>query len=121
MKEREQNIEIAKLRGWKVVGYGNLSGIEIDLVLDDPDGIRCFGSAFLPHYTSDLNSIQLAIRDLPEDEFDEFVDLLADMIACRNRVQMTDAYYLAVKATALELCEAFLNLKGKWCNNPLTP
>ena len=103
MTNQEINERVAKLCGWKprafCAGYYR----------DDFDGY----ALALPNYTESLDACREFLAQIDENDRAEF----SSIVTCMDRIGMAcdwEFYWAMITLTPLELCEAFLRLKGQW-------
>lgn len=117
MKNQEINERIAKLCGWekKPFVYGSMDEdckpIEITSIgwYKDGEGFRFFER----NYTESLDACREFINQLHGGDRDDFCSVVTSM----DKIDMaydSEVTWSLITLTPLELCEAFLRLKGQW-------
>jgi len=114
MTTEEIRIAVAELCGWTVIDgvYPRDCGY--------PPGHpqhKQEERAPLPNYPADLNACAEFEKTLTDEEFDRYVIILWDKIADTEEAQKPGRNALSCfvrGSTALQRCEAFLRVKGKW-------
>ncbi len=120
MTNQEINIAIAEEMGWTDVHFSLASFIESVLgercIIGIPPGCKVHKQA--PSYTSDLNAcaeMWLSLKTRHE-RFRFHEELRRAVINSGGHASSTDGDIdcCCENATALQRCEAFLRVKGKW-------
>ena len=128
MTDTEINIAIAELRGYKWVicncgtrrilmhpsRINHCSVWTGDLKITPDEGF----DFHLPRYTTSLDACAEFEAGLTDEEFRSYSEELCDLCGIGNPHYNPNLNYLEIRpliqASALQRCEAFLRLKGKW-------
>jgi hypothetical protein len=117
MTNQEINERVAKLCGWgkKPFVYGSMDENDNPIEITsnawhkDGEGFRCFER----NYAESLDACLEFINQLHGGDRDDFVSIVTSM----DRIGFaydSEVYWALITLTPLELCEAFLRMKGQW-------
>ena len=117
MTNQEINERVAKLCGWekKPFVYGSMDENDNPIEITsnawhkDGEGFRLFERK----YTDSLDACREFLSQINEKDRVEF----SSITTCMDRIGMAcdwEFYWAMITVTPLELCEAFLRLKGQW-------
>lgn len=113
MSPEAQRIAIAEACGWtRIMAAPGFASDETFPrgVMPGSESMRDFKP--LPDFLSDLNAMNEAEKVLRVDQFESYMNRLAD--ACPGYTSSRFGYWPMVCATAAQRAEAFLRCLGKW-------
>lgn len=106
MTDQEINDRMAELHGWKAHPRFHDNIIA-------PDGTH-WERSVIPRYLYDLNAVAQVEEKLTEEQWKQYVDLLASANGNAPHPNWYTEARAAVSATARQRCAALLKVHGKW-------
>lgn len=104
MTNQEINERIAKMCGWTREEYGAKFWRSPNYQ---------FENQFAPNYTESLDACREFIEQLHGTDRDDFCSEVLKLDRLETKYEF-EFWWAMISLTPLELCEAFLRLKGQW-------